>query len=504
MTEIKTKKKYETTIKKFDRVMIIGKNLKSNIVNVKDKTKENYEKNENTAQEYAENKVNNTIRDVAYNTLSLNRKGKQNFEKTKGNIDKINRRIKKVHNEIKNIRENKKIAMNKTKEKNMVKSGQKVLKQTEETARIVARKEKQVAKNSIREEQRVIQKVKQITKSTAKSIKLIIKKTIEMLKVIGTTTKALITALIAGGWVAVVIIILVCLIAMLCSSTFGIFFSNEKNAGDKMMSSVIREINIDFTNRIIEIQKSIQHDEYEINSNRAKWKDILSIFAVVVSNGEEQTDVIIMDNNKINKLKKIFWEMNTISSSVKEIEKNIEIIDESGNKKIEKKKIKMLYIDVTSKSLQEMIELYKLNQKQKEQLEELQKDEYNSMWSCVCYGSSSSKDDIVQVALSQVGNAGGRPYWSWYGYTNRVEWCACFVSWCAEQCGYIENGIIPKFSNCHNEGIAWFKACNLWHDKTYTPQIRRYNIFRLGKRWAFGSCWYCRKSRKRNSIYSRR
>ena len=46
-------------------------------------------------------------------------------------------------------------------------------------------------------------------------------------------------------------------------------------------------------------------------------------------------------------------------------------------------------------------------------------------------------DAIVDVALSQVGNVGGEPYWSWYGFTNHVEWCACFVSWCADQCGYV-------------------------------------------------------------------
>ena len=49
-------------------------------------------------------------------------------------------------------------------------------------------------------------------------------------------------------------------------------------------------------------------------------------------------------------------------------------------------------------------------------------------------------DAIVDVALTQVGNVGGEPYWSWYGFTNHVEWCACFVSWCADQCGYLDSG----------------------------------------------------------------
>ena len=47
--------------------------------------------------------------------------------------------------------------------------------------------------------------------------------------------------------------------------------------------------------------------------------------------------------------------------------------------------------------------------------------------------------------MTQLGNVGGAPYWSWYGFNSRVEWCACFVSWCADHCGYIESGIIPNF-----------------------------------------------------------
>ena len=86
MADIKTKKKQEFNIKKFDRATIMGKNLKGNIVNVKDKTKESYEDNRETAQEYAENKVNKSIEDTIYYIPRLNNKGKQNFEKTKENI----------------------------------------------------------------------------------------------------------------------------------------------------------------------------------------------------------------------------------------------------------------------------------------------------------------------------------------------------------------------------------------------------------------------------------
>ena len=76
---------------------------------------------------------------------------------------------------------------------------------------------------------------------------------------------------------------------------------------------------------------------------------------------------------------------------------------------------------------------------------------------------------IVEIASAQVGNKGGQPYWSWYGFKSRIAWCACYVSWCADQCGYIDAGIIPKFSLC-SDGVAWFKKNGQWQDRNYLPQ----------------------------------
>ena len=74
---------------------------------------------------------------------------------------------------------------------------------------------------------------------------------------------------------------------------------------------------------------------------------------------------------------------------------------------------------------------------------------------------------IVQMALSQEGN-GGDTYWSWYGFSSRVSWCACFVSWCGEQCGYLENGVMPKFSLC-SDGVKWFQDKGQFQDGSYVP-----------------------------------
>lgn len=257
----------------------------------------------------------------------------------------------------------------------------------------------------------------------------------------------------------------------------GILLSNEKSINNKTINSVITEINTEFAVKLAEIQNSIEHDDFEIHANRAKWKDVLSIYAVFITGGNEQSDVIVLDDEKIEKLKRIFWEMNIISSRVEEVEKNIETIDEKGNVVIQNVTRKILFINISNKSVEEMIQQYNFNKKQVEQLAELQKEEYSFLWSNVLYGAFAGNTDIVQVAFSQIGNVGGEPFWSWYGYESRVEWCACFVSWCAEQCGYIDSGIIPKFSACQNEGVVWFKTCGLWQEKKYIPNSRRYYIF---------------------------
>ena len=75
---------------------------------------------------------------------------------------------------------------------------------------------------------------------------------------------------------------------------------------------------------------------------------------------------------------------------------------------------------------------------------------------------------IVSVAMGQLGNSGGQKFWSWYGFDSRVEWCACFVSWCADQSGLIASGNVPKFSLCR-DGVSWFQGKNKWQSGGTTP-----------------------------------
>ena len=78
-------------------------------------------------------------------------------------------------------------------------------------------------------------------------------------------------------------------------------------------------------------------------------------------------------------------------------------------------------------------------------------------------GTRPGNQAVVDIAKSQVGNVGGEPYWSWYGFNSRVEWCACFVSWCYGQMGLSE----PRFAACESQGIPWFQSHGQWGGRDY-------------------------------------
>jgi len=75
---------------------------------------------------------------------------------------------------------------------------------------------------------------------------------------------------------------------------------------------------------------------------------------------------------------------------------------------------------------------------------------------------------MVSVAMAQVGNQGGEKFWSWYGFDSREEWCACFVSWCADQAGLLQKEVVPKFSVC-TDGVALFQAKRKWQGGGSVP-----------------------------------
>lgn len=407
MADIKTKNKQEYTIRKFDRAKVMGKNLKENVVNLKEKTKENYEKNESSEQEYAENKMNNAISETMYYMPTAMRKGKQNFDKTKENIVKSKIKIKKLQNGVQNIKTKGKMTVEKAK-KNIKKfqNTVKATKNTAKTTKSTAKATKKVAKESMKMAQRTVKLTRKAIKNTVKATKVAIKTTIKIIKAIIEATKALVSAIIAGGWVAVVIVVIICLIAMICSSVFGIFFANEKKDGEMTINTVMLELNTEFSKKIEQKKEQHPNADYDIKYARANWQDVIAVYTVIISNGDYEVDVMTMDKDRAKTLKKVFWDMNEFNETVDKRLEKVKVSDgRGGERQIEVVK-ETLHLTVRVKSIEEISNQYNFNQAQREQLDELMNKKYANNWSNLIYGVGNG--DIVKVAISQIGNIGRR------------------------------------------------------------------------------------------------
>lgn len=361
-----------------------------------------------------------------------------------------------------------------------VKGTQKAVKTAEQSSKVAIKTAQETAKAAQKSAQaaaKAAEKAVQIARATAKAAaaaaKAAAKACVAAVKAIIAAVKELVAAIAAGGWVAVVIIIVIMLVALIVGSCFGIFFSSEDTGSPMTMKSVVQEINMDYQSSLDTIRNMTVHDKMETSGSRAVWPEVLAVYAVKVNTDPDNPqDVASMDNAKKATLEEIFWAMNQINSYVETTEETvlIEEADEDGNIIVTEttETVTTLCITVTHKTATTMAYEYGFTEEQKQMLNELLQDENASMWAAVLYGIHSADEQIVAVAESQIGNVGGQPYWSWYGFNSRVAWCACFVSWCANECGYIDAGVIPKFAGCV-WGVDWFQDRGQWADGTATP-----------------------------------
>lgn len=510
MADIKTKDAIKGTIKTLDKATIASQRIKQAYVQTKEKAEHSTHADESSAEEYASNKMESGASEVAHRGVQVADKvGRKSFEDTKENVSKVKntaqrfkqeravKSMQKQHTYVKNsnktiraveqtekiVKQSASSAGNKSikfAKNSTTKMSQKTVKTAEHTSKTAIKTTQQTAKAAQRSAQatakaaqKAVQASNVAAKTAAEATKATVKATIATVKAIIAALKGLVSAIIAGGWVAVIVVIVICMIGLISGSVFGIFYSGENSGTGQIMRTVVQEINQDYEDRLETEKSSVSYDVLEMSDSRAVWKDVLAVYSVKVNTDpNEPMEVATMDDTKKELLKNIFWEMNDISScsEIKSHTVVTETDDGHGNivEKEETVSETFLYITVSHKTVDEMATMYGFNEKQKGYLTELLKESNNQLWSAVLYGISYSDGEIVSVALSQVGNVGGQPYWSWYGFGSRVEWCACFVSWCANECGYIEAGIIPKFAGCVN-GSQWFKDRGQWADRNHEP-----------------------------------
>ena len=372
--------------------------------------------------------------------------------------------------------------------KGTVKSAQRTVKTAQRTAKGTVKTAQRTSKTAIKTADHTARAAQKTAQATAKAAKMTARATAKTaattakaaakgvsatVKAMIASVKALVAAIAAGGWVAILAIVIICLIGLIVGSCFGIFFSGEDSGTGQTMPAVVREINQEYEGKLDEIKNDTAHDALEMSGSRAIWPEVLAIYAVkTTTDPDNPQEVATMDDSKKEPLKEIFWAMNEIShrTETATTTQTVETDDGAGNIIEEEVEVTTttLYITVTHKTADEMADAYNFTADQRAQLAELLAEENRSMWSSALYGIGVGDGEIVVMALSQLGNVGGQPYWSWYGFNSRVEWCACFVSWCANECGYLDAGVIPKTAGCIS-GSNWFKDRGLWQDNSYEP-----------------------------------
>ena len=478
MKDIKTKES-KKDIKTLNRAAGLAKVTKNATVRTKDQVQNLSDDGQITPDEYAEDKIRYMAESVAEDTGKV---GKETAKRTYDGGKRLYKEIRRTRKETDTIKQTAKStgkSTAKTLQKSIktgqrtVKTAQQTAKTTVKTAEKTAKAAKKTAEASAKAARMAAQAARQAAQATYKAAIVTAKAIAAAVKAAIAGIKALVAAIAAGGWVAVVVIIVICLIALIAGSVFGIFFSGEDTGTGQSMQTAVQEINTEYDNKLMEIRKGNTYDVLEMSGSRAVWKEVLSVYSVKVNTDPDNPqEVATMDDSKKQLLKDIFWEMNRISSRTESKSETVSTETDDGNGNIVQTETTVtrtyLYITVSHKTVDEMAVQYGFNQEQKDYLTELLQDKNNTLWSSVLYGITASDDQIVTVALSQIGNVGGEPYWSWYGFGSRVEWCACFVSWCANECGYIDTGVIPKFAGCVN-GVQWFKDRGQWMDGSAEP-----------------------------------
>lgn len=531
MADIKTRDAFKGTIKTIDKAAIASERMKSAYVGIKEKAEQGYYADENSATEYAADRISyaaDRVKDEGIH--QFNKQGQKAVKTTQENIskakDKIidfkqSRAVKAAEQKAaQNMSEQHGLQIrhgaasrssatdvSQTAKSQLIKTrqqGQKMIKTTarnaEKAVKVTAKgtvktTEKGIktaqatskaaikttetsvktaqaaAKASVKTAQKAAQVAKATAKATAEATKATVRATIAAVKAIIAGTKALISALIAGGWIAVVIILIVVLLGCAVSLFGG-------GSGSNAYTPVSAEVEA--------YEPFIQ--KYAKQYGIPEYVELIKAVMMQESGGRGLDPMQAAEGSFNTRYP---HEPNGIKDPEYSIECGVQelkaaLISAEVENPIDMEHIKFAlqgynfgngYISWAKTnyggySYANAVEFSTM------QASRLGWDSYGDtqypahVLRYYPYGrafTSGGNQAIVEVALTQLGNEGGQPYWSWYGFEGRVEWCACFVSWCADQCGYIESGIIPKFAGCV-DGANWFKGNGQWQDRNYEPQ----------------------------------
>ena len=287
-----------------------------------------------------------------------------------------------------------------------VKTAEKTSKAAIKTAEATAKATQKAAAAAAKAAQKAAEIARQTAIAAYKAAVAAAKAVAAAIKAIAAAMKALVAAIAAGGWVAVVVVVVICLVALIACSCFGIFFSSEDTGSEKTMRQVVQEINMDYQNELDAIKDSVEYDALEMSGSRAVWPEVLSIYAVkTTSDPDNPQEVATITLEKEQLLKDLFWEMNEITHRTETRTETVIVETDDGNGNILEEEVQetitTLYIAVSHKTADEMAAQYGFNENQRQQLAELLAQD-GSMWAAVLYGIYGVDDQMLSNAKSSI------------------------------------------------------------------------------------------------------
>ena len=301
------------------------------------------------------------------------------------------------------------------------------------------------ANKSRKKAARAAQRAKQAAQAAKETAKKVVDAVMAGLKALWAGIQALVVAIAAGGSTAVLVIVVICMIALVLASAFGIFFAGESSGSGISIQEAVTQLNGEYQDRLEEIENNVTHDRQEIESNDGSyaiaWQDVLAVFAARTSGAEDGASVAVIDADNLDRLRDIMWDMNAVDYRTETDTQTVQISNSSGGTITTTITETVLVIELTHKTAEEMRTEYAFNARQNEYLTQLSGSDTAELWGQLLGGFASGGSEVLSPS------SGWQP-------TGSLQWPLTITGTITSQFGYRTDPISGETSYHSGTDIA--------------------------------------------------
>ena len=274
------------------------------------------------------------------------------------------------------------------------------------TAANTARKEKQ-ARQAAQRTQKMIYRAQQTARESAEAAQKVIAVIRSAIQHLLAALQSLAAALIAGGWVTAFVILLICLIALVAGSAYGIFFAAESPDENAIsVQDAVEQLTEEYRDRLEEIENSTEYDRQEIESNDGSyaiaWQDVLAVFASQTSGNANGAAVAYLDEDNVDRLRTVLWDMNELDWRTESQTQVMEQTNEEGEAENTTITETVLIIELTHHTPEEMRETYRFTDRQNEYLTLLSGEDTATLWGELLGGFVQGRGELMDPGMDTV------------------------------------------------------------------------------------------------------